>query len=62
MHLHKDDQKNKIMSSNVLTADQQVESIKKFKFHAIGDKDEIEILIPEVNNSIWYEINMVVKS
>lgn len=51
------------MSSNVLTADQQVESIKKFKFHAVGDKDEIEILIPEVSSiQFCAETNMVVKS
>lgn len=37
-----------IMSSNLLTDDQPVEVIKKFKFFTNGDKDEIEIVIPEV--------------
>lgn len=37
------------MSSNALTVDQPVESTKKFKFHAEGDPEEIEITIPEVN-------------
>lgn len=36
------------MSSNLLTDDQPVEVIKKFKFYTNGDKDEIEIVIPEV--------------
>lgn len=36
------------MSSNLLTDDQPVEVIKKFKFYTSGDKDEIEIVIPEV--------------
>lgn len=39
------------MSSNVLTDDQPDESIKKFKFKTKGDKEEIEITIPEVNCS-----------
>lgn len=39
----------KIMSSNALTVDQPVESIKKFKFYTAGDKEEIEISIPEVS-------------
>lgn len=38
-----------IMSSNALTADQPVESIKKFKFYTNRDKEEIEIVIPEVS-------------
>lgn len=43
------DKKKQIMSSNSVTADDQpVESIKKFKFYTKDDKDEIEILIPEV--------------
>lgn len=37
------------MSSNALTVDQPVESIKKFKFYTENSKDEIEISIPEVN-------------
>lgn len=39
------------MSSNALTDDQPVESIKKFKFYTKGEKDEIEIAIPEVSVS-----------
>lgn len=42
------------MSSNVLT-EQPVESIKKFKFSAKGDKEEIEITIPEVNIYLFAE-------
>lgn len=41
------------MSSNVLTDNQPVESIKKFKFYTRGDKEEIEIVIPEVNDPIF---------
>lgn len=38
------------MSSNALTeADQPVESIKNFKFYTKDNKDELEIVIPEVN-------------
>lgn len=40
--------KQQIMSSNILTDEQPVEVIKKFKFYTNGDKDEIEIVIPEV--------------
>lgn len=40
------------MSSNALTDDQPVESIKKFKFYTKNEKDEIEISIPEVSVSI----------
>lgn len=51
------------MSSNALTAEQPVEVIKKFKFSTKGDKDEIEISIPEVRQSntqtIYRKINMV---
>ena len=36
------------MSSNLVTDDQPVEVIKKFKFYTNGEKDEIEIVIPEV--------------
>lgn len=37
------------MSSNAVTDDQPVESIKKFKFFTKVEKDEIEISIPEVS-------------
>lgn len=40
------------MSSNLLTDNQPVESIKKFKFYTKDDKEEIEIVIPEVNDAI----------
>lgn len=44
-----DKKKKQIMSSNLVTDDQPVEVIKKFKFHTNGgDKDDIEIVIPEV--------------
>lgn len=36
------------MSSNLLTDEQPVESVKKFKFYTENDKEEIEINIPEV--------------
>lgn len=38
------------MSSNLVTDDQPVESIKKFKFYTTADKEEIEISIPEVRD------------
>lgn len=37
------------MSSNVLTDDHLDETIKKFKFKAKSEKEELEIVIPEVN-------------
>lgn len=37
------------MSSNALTVEQPVEVIKKFQFSAKGEKEEIEIIIPEVS-------------
>lgn len=43
------------MSSNVLTDDHLDETIKKFKFKAKGEKEEIEIVIPEVNHVFGYE-------
>lgn len=52
------------MSSNTLTGEQNVESIKKFKFSTKGDKEELEIAIPEVNIYLYaakqfIETNMV---
>lgn len=41
------------MSSNALTVDQPVESIKKFKFYTARDKEEIEIAIPEVSVDVY---------
>lgn len=37
------------MSSNTLTDDHPVESIKKFRFNSPHNRHEIEIAIPEVN-------------
>lgn len=41
------------MSSNVLTDDHSDETIKKFKFKAKGEKEDIEIVIPEVSMINW---------
>lgn len=37
------------MSSNTVTENQLVESIKNFRFNSKDNKEEIEIAIPEVN-------------
>lgn len=53
------------MSSNALTAEQPVEVIKKFQFSAKGEKEEIEIIIPEVsymmNSKNFSKTNMVLE-
>lgn len=38
------------MSSNTVTDDQPGERTKKFHFHSRNTKEELEIVIPEVNS------------
>lgn len=47
------------MSSNALTDDEPVEVIKKFTFSTKGEKEEIEIAIPEVSPFLKFNASFI---